>query len=131
MVEDLRVYGPSILAWAAAAYKLPAFCRQRRDPTVRAFWLSILLMALALTALVPTVYLAIGHLSGVPNLARLLSNTLALGCCWTVQVFLFNVVYPAERARLGTSRSGWTLVATLAVMTILFTRIPAGEAATD
>src|SRR6185312_4106525 len=44
-------YGVTVLCWGAVAYKLPAFRRRPHDAGVRAYWLTLLLIALGLTVL--------------------------------------------------------------------------------
>lgn len=122
---------PMVLAWAAVVYKLPALCRSLRDPAVQAYWASLLCLALTLTVLLPPVYLALDGLLGVPNLARLLGNGLALLACWMVQIFLFHLNYPADHAWPKARRAGWWLAATLALMTVFFTLAPVDEEAID
>lgn len=90
------VYAPALVAWAAVAYKLPALRHSPQDHALRAYWLTLLSLALTLTVLLPPVYLAIGSLTGIPNLARLLGNGLGLTACWSVQGFLFLVNYPSD-----------------------------------
>ncbi|MGD9891550.1 MAG: MAB_1171c family putative transporter [Dehalococcoidia bacterium] len=124
MTGQLVTYAPAVLAWAAVAYKLPAF---RRGPhhTVRcAHWLTLLCLALALTVLLPPIYVRLDHLSSIPNLSRLLSNSLMLVACWTAQAFLGHLNRADERARLLIRRSGWALVCALVLMAVLFARAP-------
>src|SRR5437870_10760395 len=116
MAEHLRVYGPAFLAWVAAVYKVRALLQNPRNPIIRSFWASIFLMALSLTALLPPAYAAIGQLSGVPSLARLLSNALSLVCCWTAQMFLLYVLHPPERARQSIFRLAALLIVTVLLM---------------
>ena len=74
MNQAILQYFPVVLLWSAVAYKLPALRRNPRDPALRAYWLTLVSFALALTVLLAPVYVAIDTLSGVPNLARLLAN---------------------------------------------------------
>lgn len=131
MIDSLLRYGPVVLLWVAVAYKLPAFRRSPRDPAVRAYWLTLLSLALALTALLPPVYVAIDRLAGVPNLTRLLANSLALVTAWTVQAFLFYLSEPEALARRAVRRRGLTLVGTLALMAGLFIAAPVDQEAVN
>lgn len=130
-VRDILVHGPAVLAWAAVAYKLPACLRGRRDPAVRSLWLSLLFLALALTVMLPSIYVAIDRLVGVVNVARLLVNGLVLVASWAVQAFLFRVNYPDGEALPRIRRVGWGLAGTLVLLAALFVLAPAGEETTD
>lgn len=116
--------GVTVLCWVAVAYKLPAFWRRPDDPALRAYWCTLLLIALGLVVLQRPIYPAIDALTGSPNLARLLGNGLALGASWTVQAFLFHLNYPRERARRPIRACGWALVLTLVLLTGFFLLIP-------
>ena len=122
MASQLLAYAPAVLAWAAVAYRLPAFRRGPHHAARCAHWLTVLL---------PPVYLGIDHLSGIPNLARLLGNGLVLVACWTAQAFLSHLHRADERARLLIRRSGWALVCTLALMAGLFACAPVEQEAVD
>lgn len=131
MNRELLAYGTTLLAWAAVVYKLPALRHSLRDPALRAYWLTLLSLALSLTLLLPPVYLAVGRVAGEPNLARLLGNGLALVASWSVQAFLLHLNFPGERAAGGIRRAGWALVGMLALMAALFTLAPLDEATLD
>ena len=129
--RDILVYGPAVLAWMAVVYKLPAYRHGRRDPALRWLWLSLLFLALALTAILPPVYLGIDRLVGVANLARSLVNGLVMVASWAVQAFLFHVNYPDGEALARIRRVGWALAGALVLMAALFVLAPAGEETTD
>src|SRR5581483_9287589 len=74
---------PTLLMWAAVVYKLPR--RTPRERGARFLWLTLLGLALAMTVLLPPVYLAVDWLSGIPNLARFLGNGLVLVAGWTAK----------------------------------------------
>ena len=94
----LLTYGPTLLTWVATAYKLPALRRRLRDPTVRAYWLCLLMLAVAQTVLLPPVYVTIDRLTSVPNLARLLGNGAGVLGCWILLVYLSHLSYPGPEA---------------------------------
>src|SRR5690242_11068355 len=97
----LIVFVP-LLFWLAVVYRLPAFCRRYHDPGVRAFWFTLVNVALATTILVPPIYLAIDTVIGVPNSARLLSNlVMALGA-YTALRFVAHLV-----GRSRSDRTAW------------------------
>lgn len=123
-------YGPALLAWVAVVYKLPSFYRAPRHGGRRSLWLTLLFLALAITALVPPIYAGVDHLLGRPNLARLLSNSLTLVACWTVLGFLAHLSGASMRGR----EIRWTallLGASLAAMAALFLTAPVYPEALD
>jgi hypothetical protein len=64
-------YGPALLLWAAAAFKLPAVRRHPADLGLRAYWLALVSLAAALTVLLAPVAVALDRLLSIPNLARI------------------------------------------------------------
>jgi hypothetical protein len=88
-------------------------------------------MALSLTVLWPPIYAAIAQVTGVANLARLLSNVLSLVCCWTAQAFLLYVLHPPERARQGVHRLGALLIVAVLLMVGFFGLAPTSGALVD
>jgi len=123
---------PAMLAWAGVVYKLPAFLRSRHDPTIRAFWLSLLFLALALTILLPSVAAWIDRVTGSPNLSRLLGNEVVLIAAWAVQIFVFlNLDYQGNGAQARIHLASWTLLAVLIAMTVLFALAPVHHESTD
>jgi hypothetical protein len=131
MSQVLSHYGPVILLWAAVAYKFPVLHRNPRDPAVRGYWMTLLFLALALTTLLPPVYMALGRLSGIPNIARLLGNGLGLVTALVVQAFLFHLSEPEAVAKRAVQR--WTLVlgCALVVMASLFVAAPVDRDVVD
>ena len=122
-------YGPPAVAWAAAAYKLPAVRRRPADPGLQFYWLTLTSLALALTMLVPSIYVLIDHLTHVPNLARLLGNGFALVTAWSVQAFLAYLSFAARKARVVARNLGYLLLTTLVALSILFAWVPVEEGA--
>ena len=131
MLRDLLAYGPTALAWAAVAYKLPALRRRPRDPALRAYWLTLLALAAALTVLLPPVYLAIDGLTGIPNLARLLGHGLILATGCAVRSFVGYLSYPDAAARPDPRRSVRDLAVALALLAVLFGLAPVDEESLD
>ena len=131
MAKELLDLAPALLAWAAVAYKLPALRRSPHDPALRAYWLTLLSLALALTVLLPPVYLAVDRLAGFPNLARLLGHGSVLVTSWAVQAFLLHLNFPGDAARGQIRQLGWALAGALALMTTLFVLAPVEEEALE
>ncbi|HET8628983.1 MAG TPA: MAB_1171c family putative transporter [Thermomicrobiales bacterium] len=124
MSATLLLYGPTLLAWLAVAYKFPAYRRRRRAPDIRAFWLTLLALALAQTLLLPPIYVALDRLAGIPNLARLLSNGGGVIGCWILLAYLIQLNYPAAEARPRLRRAALALGGALAAMVVLFALAP-------
>jgi hypothetical protein len=123
---------PAVLAWAGVAYKLPAYWRNRHDPVVRSFWLSLLFLALALTVLLPPLALRIDHVTRIANLSRLLGNGVVLIAAWAVQIFVFlNLDYRRNGARSRIHLASWALAGVLVAMTGLFVLAPVHREAAD
>ncbi|HLI52104.1 MAG TPA: MAB_1171c family putative transporter [Thermomicrobiaceae bacterium] len=128
-MTDPLFYGPPAVAWAAAGYKLPAVRQRRADPGLLAFWLTLTSLALALTVLVPSIYLEIDHLTSVPNLARLVGDGFALMTAWSVQVFLAYLSLPKTQAKVVTRRLGYLFLPALVLLSALFVASPVREGA--
>src|SRR3954466_12838902 len=105
MARELLSYVPTLLMWAAVVYKFPRGNPPERG--ARFLWLTLLGLALALTVLLPPVYLLADRLARVPNLARFLGNALVLVAGWTAQAYLFHLNYPDERAAPAIRRNGY------------------------
>lgn len=131
MSSYLLHWGPPLLLWATAVFKLPALRRNPGDPGLRAYCLTIVSFAMAFTVLAPSVYDAIDRLAGIPNLARLLANSLGLVTCWSVQAFLTYLSKPADQARAEIRRMGWALAGCLILMTLFFAAAPVDQEAVD
>lgn len=127
----LVAYGLPALAWAAVIYKLPALRRSPDDPALRAYWLTLLTLALGVTVMMPPIYLTISQLTGVPNLARLLGNSLGLVAGWSVQVFLAHLSGAEAAGRETARRLGIILVGALTLMAVLFAAAPVDKDTLD
>jgi len=131
MTADLLSLIPAIATWLAVLYKLPALRRRPHDAAIRAFWLSLLFLALALTVLVPSVAVAVDAISHIANISRLLGNGLVLVASWQVQAFLLYLNYPGLEARARGEQVGWALLAALILMSVLFGLAPVHHESTN
>ena len=129
MTAAALFYGPPTVAWAAAAYKLPAVRRKRADPGPLFYWLTLTTLALALTLLVPSIYVWIDHVTGVSNLARLLGDGFGLVTAWSVQSFLAYLNFPAHQAKVTARRLAYLLIPTVIALSVLFAWVPVEEGA--
>lgn len=129
MKELVLDYGPALLLWAAVAYKFPSMARAWRDSGRRWLWFTLLFLAMAVTVLLPPVYVGIDVAVGRANLSRLLSNSLTLVSGWTVQALLAHLNRaPAQQT---VRRTGILLAVAVAVMTGLFLTAPVYQEALD
>jgi hypothetical protein len=78
MIPLLLPVVPAGLTWLTAVYTGRSYLRARQDLRVAAYWHSTVLLAAALTVVVPAVYLAIDRTLGLPNAARWIGNSLIL-----------------------------------------------------
>lgn len=125
------LYFAAGLSWAAVAYKA-LDARRLREAGGLIFWLILLFSALAVTALLPPVYVAIDRLAGMPNLSRLLGNGSILLASWLVQLSIWRLNYPERPLWPRVRSSGMIALAILATMAVLFVAAPVdGEEAAD
>jgi hypothetical protein len=92
----LRLYGPACLAWALTSFRLTSFrlADRRgwtRDPARRAVFVVVSALAASMTVNTPWMYDAVWRLTGVPNLARLLSHALMLVVAWGILTFVAHL----------------------------------------
>jgi hypothetical protein len=119
MADWLRFYGPALLAWAFIAGKLYGQLR-RGYPSSGTVWLVLVGLACSLTLQAPGPYRALSSLTGVPNIARLVSHLLMLVVVWSAQALLSrlsNQDTPLHRYR-------WGLAVVAVVMSVLFWLAP-------
>jgi hypothetical protein len=124
-------YGPALLLWAAAAFRLPAVRCHPADLALRAYWLALVSLAAALTVLLAPIAVALDRLLGIPNLARLLGNGLALASSLSVQAFLLLLNFDRAVALRKIRTRSWWLAAALVAMTVLFALAPVDVEAPD
>jgi len=129
--EDFLAYAPTVLSWAAVAYRTGAAWRSQPAPGQRALWLTLLCVALALTVLLAPLYLAFDRVLGVPNLARLVGHGFVVGAAWSVQVFLNALTYPAPVARTRNRQAALLFVVALSGLGFLFAHAPVAQESLD
>ena len=78
MIPLLLPVVPAGLTWLTAVYTGRSYLRVRQDLRVAAYWHSTVLLAAALTVVVPAVYLGIDRTLDMPNAARWIRNSLIL-----------------------------------------------------
>ena len=111
MGELIVQYTPPILAWALF------LSRRRGQNGARQYVRWVLLgLAVSLTALTPAVYSAIGDLSGVPHLARLIGHGGMLFAVWAGQEFMVRMTGLDRGAR----RQAWWTGGAFALLCLLF-----------
>src|SRR5512133_1183209 len=117
MAGRALLYGslPAAL-WAAVFGKLPTLRRSPGNPRIRAYWLALLTLALAVTVLRPPWRTSLSNGTEVREFARVVGHSLVLGNLWAVEAVTACSAYPEARARAHVQRRGWALAATVAVM---------------
>jgi hypothetical protein len=113
--ELLRHWGPPVLAWALALTR-----RRDEDGARRCVRWVLLGLAVSLTALVPAVYAAIGRLTGIPDLGRLIGHGGMLFAAWAAQEFLARL---AGLPR-GPRWHAWWVAGAFAGLCLLFALAP-------
>lgn len=132
MKGSFLVFVTPVIAWAATLYKLRVLRRNPHDPIVRAMWLSIVLMAAALTVLAPPVALLIDRATGIANISRLLGNSLGLGAaCQTLTFHFLHLDDGTGATRRSIRVARGTLAGTLVAMVVLFALAPVHHEAQD
>lgn len=119
-------YGPVLLAWSAAFYRLPELWH-RRDAGLQAVVLTLACIACALTVALPPVYAAIDWAVGIPNVAKLVVYGLGALVAWNVQKYFLYLANSPEKARQLVRQNRRVLLLALALMSILFVLAPVGK----
>lgn len=114
----------ALVAWAAAAYKLPAAVRRPRDPEVVTLTAALFVLGTVFAVSTPAVWTRIDQAAGWPNLSVLLSQGCVMIWTVTVQVMMVLWAYPPARARAKARTRLLIAAATLAVMVTLFALAP-------
>lgn len=115
MGEMVRQGGPAVLAWALL------LTRRRGDDGARRCVRWVLLgLACSLTVQVPTVYAALGQLSGVSYMARLISHAGMLFTAWAAQEFMARM----NGLPRGPRWHAWWIATAFALMCVLFAALP-------
>lgn len=89
--------------------------------------LIVALGALAMLLLTPGVYAGVDRLSGVDNLARLLSNSTTVGACAAIQIMILYWVTPPARVGRAVLVRLAVLAVALAAMATAFAATPTAE----
>ncbi|RSN04856.1 hypothetical protein DMB42_29100 [Nonomuraea sp. WAC 01424] len=126
MGEWLRLNGPAVLACALTAYRLAAVRSWARDPAGRAVFVILAAIAASTTVNTPWAYDAVWRLTGVPNLARLVSHAFMLAVAWSVGTFVRQVGQPPEGPRRRTwGEAAWPALVLLGMcLTFALARTP-------
>lgn len=117
--------GVAALCWTAVLVRLPCLFRRPRSPEQRSFWLALFGLAAALTSQIPPVYLALGELTGVPNIAVPVGHALVLIAAWAATAMLLVSIFPARLGARRANRRLAVLVLGLIAMVVLFNLVPA------
>lgn len=119
-------YSVMCLAWIAALDAFRVWRRRAHDMALRANCITLMCVALVLTLLLPPVYQAVDDLSGVPNLTRLLANSVGVIGAWAFQPFVAQTL-GQRRPRSGIIASTWFMILTIGVLVVLFVLAPVDQ----
>jgi hypothetical protein len=114
----------AVVAWAAAAYRLPSAVRRPRDPEVITLTAALCVLGTVFAVSTPAVWTRIDQAAGWPNLSVLLSQGCVMIWTVTVQVMMVLWAYPPDRARAKVRTRLLIAAATIAAMTALFALAP-------
>jgi len=93
---------------------------------LRGYGVTLALAGLALTLLLPPIYIAIDEVTGVPNLTRLLVDGLAVMAAWTLQTYVARLRDPTHGST-GPLGQVWLPLGTIAAMACLFALTHTGQ----
>jgi hypothetical protein len=118
----LRLYGPALLAWVLFASRALHSYWHPPDSARRLLGIILLALAVSLTVLTPAAYMAVGQVTGIPNVARLLGHASMLVAAWSAQSLLrlLHTHSPQPAGGPHPLRHALGIGAGLAVMTCLF-----------
>ncbi len=128
MSQTVLSAGTILLIWGSFLWKLQTLRWWPRDSVQRSFCGALFALGLAMTVFHPPVYRAIDRLVGIPNIARLLGNSLGVVSAWAFQPVITKLLRYQARGR-GVLSSVWLMIGTIGVMTILFCRMTIPQSA--
>ncbi|MDH6135493.1 hypothetical protein P3T37_004909 [Kitasatospora sp. MAA4] len=118
----------AIVAWLALLYKLNALRRTPREVSLLALCAVLGFSALSFTLSIPSVWLVIGQLTGVPELAALLAQSCVMILIGFQQVLLAFWLAPPEQARpRALRRLAFTAVLLAVLVTLFLNMAPNGQ----
>lgn len=117
-------YGAAALAWAAVLYKALAVRRHWREPGIRAYWATFVLLALVLTVTIPALSVAIARRARIVDLTWLLTDGAVLVGWWTLLAALAYQSAPSDYGRGLVRRLAPVVAGALVAMAVLFSRTP-------
>lgn len=108
------------VAWISLLFKLPALLSRARGPAATAIGFFYLFMGLTFTISDPRVWALLDRLTGVPNLALLLSQSSVIGVAASQLAALTHWALPSDEARPRVRRQLWVFACVLVAMAALF-----------
>ncbi|MBM7773801.1 hypothetical protein JOD54_004005 [Actinokineospora baliensis] len=108
------------VAWVSLLFKLPALLRRDRGPAAVAVGFFYLFMGLTFTISDPRVWAALDRVTGIPNLALVLSQGSVIGVAASQLAALTYWAVEPQRARPLVRRRIWAFGAVFAAMVVLF-----------
>ncbi len=128
MSQSVLSVGTLLLIWGSLIWKLQTLHWWPRDDIQRSYLGALLALGLALTVFHPPIYRTIDRVTGVPNIARLLGNSLGVISAWAFQTVITKLLRYQSRGR-GMLSSVWLMIGTIGVMTILFSQMSVPQSA--
>ena len=117
---DALVATTAGLTWIAACYRLWTFRKHDMQPGQQGLIIALFALAVAVTTEVSAVYLWLGRVSHVPNVAAPLGHGSVLIAAWAATIPLTHSTFPVEVASRRVHRRLAVLIALLAAMVALF-----------
>lgn len=121
---DLLVRLVDVLIWVTVILKVPDLRRSPGNLALRSLWLSYVMLALALTVFLPSVYRALSDAVDVPNVAEPVGRSLILGAGCAAQSMLLYLTHSESAAGARLRRRIWVLLPSLVTMNVFFVLAP-------
>jgi hypothetical protein len=119
MLDALRFYGPP-MAVCTIVVLIFVDGRQPRSATQHAVRVGLLALGISQALNSPLIYAEIGRITGVANLARLLSHGAMLVVVWSGFAFMSYLNCPSVVARRRSARHACWIAAAFALMSVFF-----------
>ena len=109
----------NLLVSLVTVAKAPSAWRHRGNPLIATFWLALASLNISMIVNQPSLYDALGELTGLSNIASLLSYGLGVAAAFWLQAFLMLSSQPVDAAA-RVRRRGRLVLALLVAMTICY-----------
>ncbi|MEU5853355.1 MAB_1171c family putative transporter [Saccharopolyspora shandongensis] len=123
MIDALRFYGPPVAVGIIVVLTL-VDGRLPRSTTQRVVRVGLLALGVSQALNTPAIYAEIGRITGVPNVARLLSHGAMLVVVWSAFAFMSYLNCPAKVAKRRSAHHACWIAGAFALMSVLFALAP-------